>query len=68
MGTSVMAELVNATKPNSLNEISEHHMVEGKGETTLRLASDLVTWVVVQAHKRKHAWAHIHKDTHREME
>lgn len=38
-----MAELVNATKPNNLNKISEHHMVEGKGETTLRISSDLVT-------------------------
>lgn len=38
-----MADLVNATKLNSLNEISEHHMVEGKEETTLRLASDLIT-------------------------
>lgn len=39
----MIAELVNATKPNNLNKISEHLMVEGKGETILRLSSDLVT-------------------------
>lgn len=63
-----MAELVNATKPNNLKEISEHHMVEVKEETTLRLPSDLVAWVVVQAHEYRHAWAHILKDTHIETE